>query len=121
MAELTMTHPTSAAPGPGANTAGHPPDARITACGEHGVTWQVRWWLADYARRSDIRHAVHEAVLHHLYQAGLSLAHKQAEPVMVPMPASPPPDCALSRPPSVASATMSRRLPSSRPIDQSDM
>ena len=70
----------------GANAADHPPDARIAACGEHGVTWQLRWWLADYARRVDVRHAVQEAVLHHLYQSGLGPAHRRLELFHAEMP-----------------------------------
>ena len=49
----------AAASVPGANAAGRRPDARITALSEQGVVWQLRYWLADYARRTEIRHEVH--------------------------------------------------------------
>ncbi len=72
------------------NAAGRPPDTRIAACGEHGVTWQLRWWLADFARRADVRHAVHSAVLRHLYQSGLSLAPVRPDPELAGMPTQAP-------------------------------
>jgi small-conductance mechanosensitive channel len=71
----------------GANATGDPPDARIAACGEHGVTWHLRWWLSGYAQRVELRHAMHEAVLHHLYQSGLGPVHRRLDLFHAPMPA----------------------------------
>ena len=69
----------AAASVPGANATGRAPDARIAACGEHGVTWHLRYWLAGYAQRVELRHAVHKAVLHHLYQSGLGPVHRRLD------------------------------------------
>jgi CRP-like cAMP-binding protein len=71
----------------GANAAGRGPDARIVACGDHGVVWQLRYWLGGYARRVEVRHEVHAAVLRHLYQAGLGPAHRRLDLFHAAMPA----------------------------------
>jgi small-conductance mechanosensitive channel len=70
----------------GANAAGRRPDARITALSEQGVVWQLRYWLADYARRTEIRHEVHAALLLHLYRGGLAPAHRRLDLFHAPMP-----------------------------------
>jgi small-conductance mechanosensitive channel len=62
------------------------PDAKIVACGEHGVTWEVRYWIKDYAERVDVRDQVHVAVLHHLYKAGLAPTHHRLDLFHAPMP-----------------------------------
>lgn len=70
-----------------ANAAGRAPDAKIASCGEGGVVWNLRYWLADYRERTEIRHLVHAAVLRHLYKAGLSPAHRKLDLYHAPMPA----------------------------------
>jgi small-conductance mechanosensitive channel len=69
-----------------ANAAGRRPDARITDLSEHGVVWQLRYWLSDYARRTKIRHEVHAALLLHLYRGGLAPAHRRLDLFHAPMP-----------------------------------
>ena len=70
----------------GANAAGRRPDARITGLSEQGVVWQLRYWLSDYARRTEIRHEVHAALLLHLYRGGLAPAHRRLDLFHAPMP-----------------------------------
>jgi len=65
---------------------GHRPDARIAACGEHGVVWDLRYWVPSYAARIDLRHQLHAAVLHHLYKAGIGPAHRRLDLFHAPMP-----------------------------------
>jgi small-conductance mechanosensitive channel len=79
----------AAASVPAANAAPRPPDARIVACGEHGAVWQLRYWLAGYAERVEVRHAVHAAVLRHLYQAGLAPGAPRLDLFHAAMPARP--------------------------------
>ena len=83
----------AAASVPGANATGRAPDARIAACGEHGVTWHLRYWLAGYAQRVELRHAVHKAVLHHLYQSGLGPVHRRLDLYHAAMPRARPGSC----------------------------
>lgn len=76
----------AAASVPAANTTGRRPDARIMMLGEQGVVWQLRYWVADYARRVEIRHEVHAALLLHLYRGGLAPAHRRLDLFHAPMP-----------------------------------
>ncbi len=69
-----------------ANTAGRAPDAKIVACGKHGVTWHLRYWIGSYAKRVETRHDVHAAVLTHLYRAGLAPAHRRLDLFHAAMP-----------------------------------
>ncbi len=69
-----------------ARADGRKPDARMTACGNHGVVWELRYWIRGYAERVEVRHQVYAAVLHHLYKAGLGPAHHRLDLFHAPMP-----------------------------------
>ena len=69
-----------------ANASARKPDAKIVACGEHGVVWHLRYWIGSYAKSVEIRHDVHAAVLVHLYKAGLVPAHRRLDLFHAPMP-----------------------------------
>lgn len=66
--------------------AGGVPDAKIAACSEQGVVWQLRYWLKSYAERVDTRHRVQQAILRHLFKAGLAPAHRRLDLFHAPMP-----------------------------------
>ncbi len=68
------------APGPPA------PDIKIASFEESGTRWLVRYWLDDYARLPEIRHAVKRAVLRHLRVAGIALPYAKLDLYHARMP-----------------------------------
>ena len=66
--------------------AGTVADVRIARCGDQGVEWHLRYWIADPAERAEMRHRVQAAALRHLYKAGLVPAHRRLDLFHAPMP-----------------------------------
>ncbi len=50
-----------------------PAEARITGFKDHGVEWQLRFWVPDYWAMSLLRYQVQRNILRNLYFAGLEI------------------------------------------------
>src|SRR5262245_18481697 len=51
----------------------HAPEARIVELEAHGVRWELRYWLPDYATSSEVSQRVQQALLEHLRFAGIDV------------------------------------------------
>lgn len=59
--------------------AGRPPDVKIDAVTDWGIRWLARYWVGDYGRMPEIRHAVQKSVLHHLHHAGIAIPYPRRD------------------------------------------
>jgi small-conductance mechanosensitive channel len=57
----------------------HHPDARIVAYENHGVTWELRFWLPDFPTSARVTQLVNTALLRALYFAGISVPRRREE------------------------------------------
>ncbi len=62
-----------------------PPDALITGYEEHGVIWELRFWLPDYGTSAAVTQRVHEALLRNLHFAGIAVPRPREEVLIGPL------------------------------------
>lgn len=55
------------------------PEVRIIEYLEHGLKWELRYWVPDYPSMSTIRYQVQRNVLRNLHYAGVTVAREKLE------------------------------------------
>jgi small-conductance mechanosensitive channel len=55
------------------------PEALITGLNEHGIEWELRFWLPDFDRAAEVSQLVHEALLRNLHFAGIRVPRRKEE------------------------------------------
>ena len=55
------------------------PDTLIKEFTEHGVNWELRFWLNDYDRRDSLKYQVQKNILKNLYVSGLTASREKME------------------------------------------
>jgi small-conductance mechanosensitive channel/CRP-like cAMP-binding protein len=55
------------------------PEARIVGYEEHGIEWELRFWLPDFERNSEISQKIHEAILRNMRFAGIRVPRPREE------------------------------------------
>ena len=64
------------------------PEARIIEYTDHGIKWEVRYWVPDFPSRSRIRYAIQRNVLRNLHFAGASVPRPRLETLDATDPAA---------------------------------
>ena len=63
------------------------PDVLVTAFGNDGVEYEVRFYVRDYANMRQIRDAVASSISQHIWQAGMSVPYPKRDVYFAQMPA----------------------------------